>query len=505
MRISPLGLLSIFTLLPAPPAQCLAIPVTDAAAFKTAMPKALPGDTLLLKDGPWSNATLVLQGRGEPGKPIVISAEHAGMAVFGGDSRIEFAGDWITMAGMKFSGLKSTREFIVFKDGSNHCRLTNSAIVNSDNVDQKWIHLDKGTFHRIDHCRFSGMDQAEQMIQFETYPDLPGDHLVDDCLFSDRAAGNGNGFETIRIGYSHQQNNLARVTFERNLFTRCNGENEIISNKATGNRFLRNTFRDNSGEMTCRHGDKAWIEGNFFLKQGRGIRLIGSDHVVINNYIAGMRTDGINIASGDGSGNGTSVTGYEAAHNAIIAFNTIVDCPLGIDYGSGYPVAAKNVTIANNAFLLPAGSVMKYSAKPDGMKYAGNIYEAKSAGVSDAGAGMAAKTLAMVKDANGIYRPHAGSPLQGAAEGSWDQVVRDMDGRTRPVAKSVGAFEPGGTANARPLAETDVGPYWMGNVTPPDPDNPSDAISPRAISSPRADRDSFRGADALGRVTRETR
>ena len=390
--------------------------VANFGELNTAASQVLAGETIILKNGAWNNAAIRLSGKGTKEKPILVKAETAGQVILTGNSTVDFTGEWITLEGVKLEGVKASRTLIVFADGAKGCRLSNSAIINSNTGDNNWIHVRLGTFHRIDHCRFSGMNQPGMGIQFETSPTVPGDHLVDNCLFMDRARGSGNGFETVRIGYSHQQNNLARVTFDRNLFLRCNGENEIVSNKSTGNFILNNTFMDNTGEMTCRHGDKARIEGNFFLRQDRGIRLIGSDHVVVNNYIADMKSDGIILYKGESN---PAPTGYEAATNPLLAFNTIVKRPAGIVIGSGKAVAPKNVKIANNVFLLPSGNAIRYDQKPSSIAYEGNIWKGQGAGVSDAGAGMVQKDPQLEKGADGVYRPASGSPLKDAAAGLW--------------------------------------------------------------------------------------
>jgi poly(beta-D-mannuronate) lyase len=394
-----------FAVLPGFADKTVATPNELNAAVKS----AAAGETITLKNGAYSNAAIRLEGKGTQGNPIMVKAETPGQVVLTGASTLDFVGEWITLDGFKLEGVKATRTLIVFQDGSKGCRLTNSAILNSNSGDNNWIHVKLGTHHRIDHCRFAGMNQPGMGIQFETSPTVPGDHRVDNCAFVDRAQGSGNGFETVRIGYSHQQDNLSRVTFERNLFLRQNGENEIISNKSTGNLILRNTFADNAGEFTCRHGDKARIEGNFFLRQDRGIRLIGSDHVVVNNYIADMKSDGIVLYSGESN---PAPTGYEAATNPIIAFNTIVNCPAGVVVGSGKAVAPKNVRIANNAFLVPAGNAMRIDQAPSGITYEGNLWQGRGSGFTSPGLKQA--DLKLVKGTDGVWRPEAGSAVADA-------------------------------------------------------------------------------------------
>lgn len=442
--------------------------VASPNELNAAVAGASAGEVITLKNGAYGSAAIRLAGKGTQVSPITVKAETPGQVVLTGASTLDFVGEWITLDGFKLEGVKATRTLVVFQDGAKGCRLTNSAILNSNSGENHWIHLKTGTLHRIDHCRFAGMNQPGMGIQFEVSATVPGDHRVDNCAFVDRAAGSGNGFETVRIGYSHQQDNLARVTFERNLFLRQNGENEIISNKSTGNVILRNTFSDNAGEFTCRHGDKARIEGNFFLRQDRGIRLIGSDHVVVNNYIADMKTDGLVLYGGESN---PEPTGYEAATNPIIAFNTIVNCPAGVVVGNGNPVAPKNVRIANNAFLLPNGNAVRIDKAPSGIAYEGNLWQGRGAGVNIAGLNQA--DLKLVKGVDGVWRPDAGSAVKDAGAGNWADVLFDFDGASRAGAKDVGAFEVGADVEKRkPLTEKDVGPWWLGNTSTPDVGGP---------------------------------
>lgn len=511
MRLSraPVGypVLGITALILAAPAGASGRVVADVAELNAVITQAQPGETLILRNGPW-NGAVNLAGKGAPGRPIVVRAEAPGGVAFGGASTLDFAGEWLTLEGVKLEGVKATRSLVVFQDGSRNCRLSNSAILNSNSGDNNWIHVRLSTGHRIDHCRFSGMDQPGMGIQFETSPTAPGDHRVDNCLFMDRARGSGNGFETVRIGYSHQQKNLARVTFDRNLFLRCNGENEIVSNKSTGNRILRNTFIDNSGELTCRHGNQARIEGNFFLRQDRGVRIIGEDHVVVNNYFADLRTDAILLYKGINTSDPQS---YQPVIRPVIAFNTVVDCPAGLVIGGGGGnIAPKDVVVANNVFLLPAGPAVRYDTPPDGIRYEGNLWSGRSAGVTDAGPGLTQKDPRLVKGADGVWRPAADSPLNDGAVGSWPDVTLDLDGSPRPEGgKDVGAFEIGGSARPRkPLTQQDVGPYWMGNLTPPGEDDitasvPEWRLRPKAAGRGFAALAGWR--DALGRIARPAR
>jgi hypothetical protein len=91
--------------------------------------------------------------------------------------------------------------------------------------------------------------------------------------------------EALRIGYSFQSKFISRTTVEYCLFTKCNGDGEIISNKAREDVFRYNTFKDNGeSHLTLRHGSNNVVYGNFFLN-GAGVRIKeGQNQMVYNNY-----------------------------------------------------------------------------------------------------------------------------------------------------------------------------------------------------------------------------
>jgi poly(beta-D-mannuronate) lyase len=64
----------------------------------------------------------------------------------------------------------------------------------------------------------------------------------------------------------------------------------------------------------------------------------------------------------------------------------------------------------------------------------------------------------LARDAHGLLRPTAGSPVIGAATGSFPQVTVDIDGQARPAAKDVGADQYNVATPAHPLTPAEVGP-----------------------------------------------
>src|SRR5439155_18033977 len=155
---------------------------------------------------------------------------------------------------------------------------------------------------------------------------------------------------------------------------------EIISNKSCENVYRFNTFLDCDGMFTLRHGNRCRVESNFFIghhKQGSGgIRVIGEDHTIINNYIDGVEKGAFWITSGIEN---SELKGYFRAMNCLIAFNTVVDCKgplIDVEAGMGTSnrtLQPKNITVANNLFALPKSEKLTKGNESDTYKWLGNI------------------------------------------------------------------------------------------------------------------------------------
>src|SRR4030095_13841789 len=118
-----------------------------------------------------------------------------------------------------------------------------------------------------------------------------------------------------------------------------------------------NTFLKCAGMFTLRHGNRCLVEGNYFYgehKRGSGgIRVIGADHTIINNYIDGVEQGAFWITSGIVD---SPLVGYFQARNCVIAFNTVVDTQgpgLLLDAGiasSRRTLLPERIRIINNLF-----------------------------------------------------------------------------------------------------------------------------------------------------------
>ena len=417
-----------------------------------------PGDAVILAKGDWMNQSLVLNARGTAGKPITLRAETPGKVLFGDGSTLVVDGEHVTVSGLAFGEGESDRSAVEVR--GRNCRLTETSIVAGQY--KFFVHM-RGMSNRIDHCYLAGKTSVHPTLQVEV-EGRPNHHVIDQNYFGPRPPLGRNGGETIRVGYSHQSMTNSGTIVERNLFEQCDGENEIISNKSCENIYRFNTFRDCGGMFTLRHGNRCRVEGNFFFGNGKrgsgGIRVIGEDHIVINNYIEGVREGGFWITAGIVD---SPLNGYFQARNCLIAFNTFVDSPgpaLDLDAGIGRArrtLLPENITIANN-LLCPTDGHFFNGDEGKGFKWSGNIASVSSA-TNRARLRIAEPKLG--REA-GLLRPANDSPVRKAAEGTFTAVTIDIDGQPRGGGVDVGcdqlSAEP---VSNRPLTPADVGPSWM--------------------------------------------
>src|SRR5262249_14308561 len=142
----------------------------------------------------------------------------------------------------------------------------------------------------------------------------------------------------------------SRTVVERNLFLGCSGELEIISNKSYDNIYRHNTFDSCQGTLTLRVGGGCRVEGNWFfgrkVSSTGGVRIIDRNQTVINNYFEGLRgTDARSALTFMNGIPNTALTGYFQVSNALVAFNTFVDCARNINIGQSGSADGTNSTM----------------------------------------------------------------------------------------------------------------------------------------------------------------
>ena len=469
----------------------LLIPVLLASAVITvsseeeleAVKTLSAGDTVMVKSGYYSDVTISFTGNGTLLNPVIFIAEEPGKVILNGLSTLDFNGEYIEIHGLFFVNgySRSGKSVIEFRRNgirANNSRLSNCAILNynpsSKDTDYKWVSL-YGKNNRVDHCHFEGKlhSGTTLVVWIPTDLDKPNYHQIDHNYFGPRPDLGYNGGETIRIGTSDYSLTNSRTTVEENLFYQCDGEIEIISNKSCENVFRHNTFLESKGTLTLRHGDRCRVDGNFFfgnyINDAGGIRIIGEDHVVVNNYLQDIYGSGYRSAICIVKGvENSPLNRYYKVKRAIIANNTIVNAkyPLTIGYGSSddQTLPPDSCVIVNNAVDAGASnSVLRIGdseGTPQRFVWEGNIFYGKNLGINDPG-GITWMDPLLEQAPDGLYRPASGSPLVGAAVQGHIFPEEDMDGHLRSIPFDVGADEVSDELPLfRPLTQEDVGPGW---------------------------------------------
>ena len=451
------------------PALATEYAVSSAADIARVTGALRPGDTLVLSDGTWKDQAIVFRGQGTAEKPITLRAATAGKVILTGESSLEMDGEHLVARGLCLEDGKVSKESVAIK--GRRCRLTESAIIGG--TTKFFVRL-WGSENRVDHCYLAGKTSESPTLQVEV-EDQPNRHLIDHNHFGPRPPLGKNGGETIRIGYSQQSLKNSGTLVERNLFERCDGEIEIVSNKSCENVYRFNTFLDCAGMLTLRHGNRCLVEGNFFLGHGKkgsgGVRVIGEDHTIVNNYIEGVAQGGIWLTSGV---HASPLNGYFVARRALIAFNTIVDSRgpyLDLDAGfgtSGRTLRPEKITVANNLFALPANGTLLKGTEGEGFQWMGNLALAPLATLATAPAHQGIKVIDQTvidpkpeRGKDGRWRPAATSPARGAAVGDFAAIKTDIDGQIRKPPYDVGCDQnvDSPVINS-PLTTAEVGPVW---------------------------------------------
>jgi poly(beta-D-mannuronate) lyase len=438
-----------------------------------------PGDILVLKNGLWPDADLLFEARGTSQAPIILKAQTPGQVVISGKSRLRIAGEHLIVDGLYFFEAWHDDDLVSFRKDSKslarNCRLTECAILNcnrpTEHRETRWISL-YGTKNRVDHCRIEGKTTPGPTLVV-WLNNQPNEHQIDHNDFGPRPFLGKNGGETIRIGDSQTSLQNSRTTVEANCFTQCDGEAEIISNKSCENLYRGNVFRRCSGALTLRHGNRCRVERNFFLGEKArgtgGVRLTGEDHQIINNYFGDLVGDDMRAPLSIMNGQPHApLNGYAPVKNALIAFNTFVNCKLPLVVGLKFSSSNKEIppqdcTIANNLFIGQGDLIFLQLAQQLQAKnftWIGNLADQR-ANMPPLRDGFNAVIPHFQENRDGIWRPQGSSPVLHAAVGKFPEITEDLFGNSRPARPNVGCDE--GGESVAPLQRRDVGPQWATN------------------------------------------
>jgi poly(beta-D-mannuronate) lyase len=433
--------------------------VSSISDLQSKINGAVAGDTIIVANGTYTTSSPINVGcDGTSTARITIQAATVGGVTISGSDGFAFSGaSFVTVSGFKFKHSNS----ISLGTSNNHITLSRCTVQLSipSGTDRSFIHI-SGDDMEIDHCELGPKSTLGEMLDISGSGSQVARRLwVHHSYFHDFSAQSGNGAETVRWGLSGLSLSTGGGICEYNLFTRCVGENELISNKSCGNIYRFNTFLDSPGaQLSQRHGNDNKFYGNY-LRNTDGTRIFGDRNQIFCNYFEG-NTSAIQIGNGDADvESGGALDSHDRPDGTIIVFNTSISNDVHYSMsGRTGGLGATGTTFANNILQGP-GTLADLNGTYSGATWAGNIRWNNNAPGDLPSNGYTTVNPLLAKDANGVYHIQSGSPAIGASVGSYSSVTVDMDGQPRDSAKDVGADEfSSAPITAKLLTTADVGP-----------------------------------------------
>jgi poly(beta-D-mannuronate) lyase len=340
------------------------------------LPSFTNENTILLDDGVYTNINLTIDNIGTITNPIIIKAKNNGKVFFSGSVNVSITGQYVILSNIIFTNGKGSIQL----KGSNN-RITNCEFsLNDGNGPILTIHKYN---NRVDHNIFKDFSNFNPWVQVIHEDDNPDHILIDSNVFMNRKKGNGNGFETIRFGLSGTSLSQSNSVVENNIFENCNGEIEIISNKAGGNIYHKNTFKTSFGSLTLRHGNKVIVAKNKFLQDnvqdGGGVRVAaGSGHMIYNNLFKNTNNRAALIVN---SGSNGDIYNIPVSYSKFLK-NIFFNCSLDIMLGSTqFPIPPRECLFENNVIIKNTDNpVYQINSNMVNFDFHNNMYKATNMG-----------------------------------------------------------------------------------------------------------------------------
>ena len=463
--------------------------------LNAAISNASTGTTIILANQTWTDVQININKTGTESNPITIKAQTPGNVFFEGRSNISLGGSYIIFEGVIFqnaSGLITNGDkiepIIEFRDTSNNdcvnCIVRNIKIdsyngtSSQETLKFKWIII-YGEYNEVSYSSFIGKNGVGSIINDNHNNSTPDYSKIHHNYFADRVPVNNdvnglNDQDAIRIGVSTTSLSDSFTEVYDNFFNNWSGEVEIISNKCGSNKYYNNTFRDFQGTLTLRHGNNTEVYGNYFFANNNsfsgGIRVIGEDHKIYNNYIEGVNhrkpsgsgsgaTGGINVSNGKPN---SALNEYYQVKNVQIINNTLVNCDLAIRIGtkvnSALTLAPENLIVANNIMLNSSDSAFEETTVPFGTSiYEGNITQNGNWDLINGLNSNQTVTSGLLTSGSDFYNITSGSAALNSGLGTYNFLTTDITGGIRSTDFDTGAeeFNSGGTN--LPYSIADVG------------------------------------------------
>lgn len=432
------------------------IPVSSIAELQNAISKAEAGDNIIVANGVYTTTTDINVDRhGTAKQPITIAAQGIGDVEINGNGGFNLVSGatYIIIRGFKFSHEASKART---SPGSSFCRWTRNIFETPGTGDYLTL---AGSDHEVDYNTFQNKDSLGKFIAVKGIGKQIAErlHIHHNFFKNHKNQGNRNGAEALQFGLSGFSLSSSNSILEHNVFEDCDGENELISIKASRVTIRYNSIRNCPAQFTLRHGNFNQVYGNYFINTP-GLRIFGDDHTIHSNHFENCNP-AINIGNGGAEvANGAPLTSHDRPDRVLIAFNTLVNNKTNITQterknglGSTYITVSNNIIYGGDAAASIVGPTSNHL-------WEGNIiFQTVRAGDMPNGSFINADPK-LYKDATGTYHLRKGSPAIDAAKGACVNITVDMDGQARGTKRDVGADEISkSTTVAGILRASDVG------------------------------------------------
>lgn len=471
------------------------IKVKNEAELKTAISSAKPGDEIILSNGTWKNIQIKFDSKGTKDNPITLRAETSGKVSIEGVSDLKIGGSYLVIRGLYFrNGYTPSKSVIDFHIDSNkianNCTVTDCVIedftqlnrVRSDHWIEFW-----GRHNELSNSYLSGKSNQGPtiMVILEGNEQINNYHKIINNHFGPRPRKGGPHGETIQIGDSGTSMAPSYTIVEHNLFERCDGEVEIISNKSNNNIYRDNIFYKSEGSLVLRHGNYCTIDSNIFIGDENsdfmgGIRLINTGHWITNNYFYKIKGNEFRSALAVMNGVPKSPQNrYNQVTDAVVAYNTFVDCgtpwqlSVGANMDKSAVLPAQEIrsarptrTIIANNLIYNSGDVkapIKAYDKIDGILFKKNIintnYESKSETKE-----LQRNDFTLNKQSDWLYVPTANqTDVYNGFD--FENITKDVFGNDRNPKNGIGAMVLPVDKNKGQINKKDFGTTWFSNDT----------------------------------------
>ncbi|UII31620.1 hypothetical protein LVD17_25325 [Fulvivirga ulvae] len=463
--------------------------------LKSAINEAKPGTEIVLANGVWTDAQIRFYGIGTENAPITLRAETPGEVFLEGQSYLHLGGEHLIVSGLYFRNGYSPKSGIIrYQIGEDstafNSRVTNTVIEGFTRPnrweDDSWIEF-YGKNNQLDHCYIAGKsnDGATLMVYHKGNQHTNSHHQIVNNYFGPRPRKGGPRAETMRLGGSETSMTPGRVNVANNYFEACNGEVEIISDKTNYNSFTDNIFYKCEGSLVMRHSNYTRVDGNIFIGGDDsdfygGVRVVNTGHWITNNYFYKIR--GEQFRSPLAIMNGipkSAINRYQQVTDAVVAYNTWVDCKSPWQIGVGQNKASADVlpaseirsappirtTIANNLIYnteIDENPVVNHDDM-EGILFKNNLIDNNGSEYSEFDV-LTNAEVQMTQINDWLYAPAGiqNEALNNVFNGyGFDKIKNGLFGASRKADNKVGAINQLSAAQGFKIDKTKYGPDWF--------------------------------------------